>query len=106
MIAVANRIPVNPEHYEAFEKRFAERAGEVDHMPGFVAFRLLRPTEEGQPYIVLTFWESHAHFKAWTESEEFKQGHARSSTLPEGTFTGRPTLEIHEVIGSNRDLPA
>lgn len=34
------------------------------------------------------------------ESLEFKEGHARSSTLPSGTFTGHPQFELHEIIQS------
>jgi len=98
MIVVANRIPVHPDYADAFEERFQERAGLVDGMPGFVKFQILRPTQEGKPYIVQTYWESHDHFTAWTESEEFKQGHGRSSTLPKEAFLGKPELEIHEII--------
>lgn len=99
MIAVMNRIPVNPEHAEAFEARFADRAALVDRMPGFVSYRLLRPTQEGDPYIVMTFWESQVDFQAWTKSPEFKQGHARSGRLPRDAFLGHPKLEVHEIIG-------
>ncbi len=98
MIVTCNRIPVNPKYAAAFEERFGTRANRVDEMPGFVSFQLLRPTSEGEPYIVMTYWESEAHFKAWTESPAFKEGHARSSTLPPETFTGRPTLEVYEVL--------
>ncbi|RMF81694.1 MAG: antibiotic biosynthesis monooxygenase [Chloroflexi bacterium] len=98
MIVVCNRIPVNREHAAAFEERFKDRSGLVENMDGFVSFQLLRPTGDDDPYIVMTYWESHAHFKAWTESDEFKQGHARSGTLPPETFLGHPKLEIHEVI--------
>lgn len=98
MIVTTNRIPVNPEYADAFEQSFKDRASLVDGMAGFIAFQLLRPTSPGDPYIVMTFWESQAHFDAWTTSDTFKEGHARSGTLPEGTFTGRPTLELYEVI--------
>lgn len=98
MIVISNRIPVKPEHRDAFEKVFRERAGLVDGMPGFVSFQLLRPTQEGYPYIVMTFWESMAHFEAWTSSAEFKQGHGRSGTLPPDAFAGPSKLELHEVI--------
>lgn len=98
MIVVANRIPVNPAYAVAFEERFKSRAALVEKMDGFIAFQLLRPTQEGDPYIVMTTWESRAHFDAWTNSPEFRQGHAQSGTLPQETFLGRPTLEIHEVI--------
>ena len=100
MIVVSNRIPVNPDHASAFEERFADRASLVDGMPGFVSFQLLRPTEPGDPYVVMTFWETAEHFKAWTESPAFKEGHARSGSLPHDAFLGHPKLEVHEVIQS------
>ena len=100
MIVVSNRIPVNPQHAEAFEERFADRASLVDGMPGFISFQLLRPTEPGDPYIVMTFWDSQAHFKAWTESDSFTKGHAQSGSLPRDAFLGHPSLEVHEVIQS------
>jgi heme oxygenase (mycobilin-producing) len=98
MIVICNRIPVNPEHAEAFEKTCGARAGLVDGMEGFVSFQLLRPLKPEDPYIVMTFWESREHFDAWTQSDAFKQGHSRSGTLPPETFLGRPTLEMFEVI--------
>jgi heme-degrading monooxygenase HmoA len=98
MITVANRIPVNPDHADAFEERFKQRAHLVEGMDGFISFQLLRPTKDGDPYIVLTLWESRQHFEAWTNSEEFKQGHAQSGTLPKETFLGHPTLEVHEIV--------
>lgn len=105
MFIVNNRIPVNPEHAAAFEKTFSERAGQVDGMPGFVAFQLLRPQSEDQPYVVMTTWQSRAHYEAWVNSDEFKQGHAASSTLPRETFLGRPTLETFEVIQATGSVP-
>ncbi|MEM9954493.1 MAG: antibiotic biosynthesis monooxygenase [Chloroflexota bacterium] len=104
MIVTCNRIPVNPEHAEAFEERFANRTSLVDGMDGFISFQLLRPKKEDDPYVVMTFWESEAHFKAWTESEEFKQGHARSGTLPPQTFLGHPKIEMFEVIQSTTKI--
>ncbi|MGF1505890.1 MAG: antibiotic biosynthesis monooxygenase [Chloroflexi bacterium] len=104
MIVVCNRIDVNPEHSAAFEQRFADRANLVDGMPGFISFQLLRPAKPDDPYVVMTFWESHDHFKAWTTSDEFKEGHARSGTLPPETFRGHPKLEIFHVIQSSEPL--
>lgn len=98
MISVMNRIPVKPEYAEAFEGRFADRAALVDGMDGFVAFRLLRPTKPEDPYVVMTFWESQAHFEAWTQSEEFKKGHAQSGMLPRDAFLGHPKIEVMEII--------
>lgn len=104
MIVTCNRIPVNPEHAEAFEARFADRSSLVDGMAGFISFQLLRPTKAGDPYVVMTFWESEAHFIAWTESAEFREGHARSGSLPSETFSGHPKLEIFDVIQSTTEI--
>ncbi len=98
MIVVMNRIPVNPEFGEAFEERFSDRASLVDGMDGFVSFRLLKPHTPEDPYIVMTIWESHDHFVAWTESDEFKEGHARAGQLPREAFTGHPKIEIMDII--------
>ncbi len=102
MISVANRIFVNPDYAEAFEERFANRAGLVDSMPGFLFNQVLRPSSAGQPYIVLTYWESYASFETWTSSEAFREGHAKSSTLPKEAFSGRNVLEVHQVIQDSR----
>ncbi len=104
MIVTCNRIPVNPEYAEAFEQRFADRASLVDGMPGFISFQLLRPKQEGEPYVVMTFWESEADFEAWTESKAFKEGHARSGSLPPEAFAGHPKLEMYEVIQSTAHI--
>ncbi len=105
MIAVANRIFVAPEYAEAFEERFRTRAGLVDGMPGFISNQVLRPIHPGDPYIVLTFWESYAHFESWTKSDAFIKGHARSGTLPKEAFIAPNKLEVHEVIFSTLSTP-
>lgn len=98
MIVTCNRIPVNAEHAKAFEAVFEARASLVDGMPGFISFQLLRPKKADDPYVVMTFWESEEDFSAWTQSDEFKEGHARSGSLPPETFSGHPKLEMFEVI--------
>ncbi|GGJ60378.1 antibiotic biosynthesis monooxygenase family protein [Deinococcus aquiradiocola] len=98
MITVMNRIAVNPDYAEQFEERFQNRARMVDDMPGFVSNQVLRPTTPDDPYIVLTVWESREHFDAWTRSDAFVQGHARSGTLPKEAFSGPNRLELHEVL--------
>ncbi|GAB4216128.1 MAG: antibiotic biosynthesis monooxygenase [Roseiflexaceae bacterium] len=98
MITTMNRIFVNPEYAEQFEATFRNRAGLVDQMPGFVANQVLRPTSPGDPYIVLTWWESRAHFEAWVRSDAFVKGHATSGTLPREAFAGQNKLELHELV--------
>ena len=99
MITVANRIHVAPENAEAFERAFRERAGLVDQTPGFVRNQVLRPTREGDPYVVLTTWRTREAFEAWTHSASFKQAHAQARQTP----TGDSRLEVHEVIQDSAD---
>ncbi|HEY8418177.1 MAG TPA: antibiotic biosynthesis monooxygenase [Limnochordales bacterium] len=98
MYVVMNRIPVQPAYAQAFEERFRQRAGAVDRMPGFIRTLVLRPDNEEDPYVVLTLWESKDHYLAWTQSEAFQQGHARSGTLPREAFRGRNKLEGFTVF--------
>jgi len=98
MITVANRIYVAPEFGARFEERFRERAGLVDKMPGFVSNMVLRPANEGDPYVVFTVWESRADFLNWVRSDAFVKGHAQSGTLPKEAFTKANVLEMHKVV--------
>jgi heme-degrading monooxygenase HmoA len=98
MITVANRIYVAPEFADAFEERFRKRAGLVDGMPGFVSNQVLRPVNDGDPYVVFTIWNSRDDFLSWVRSDEFVKGHAQSGTMPKEAFTGPNKLEVHEVL--------
>ena len=98
MITVSNRIPVKPEAASTFEEAFQKRMGNVDKFDGFVAFRLLRPSKPEDPYVVLTFWEEESHFRAWTQSDDFKEQHRGSRETAKDVFSGPVKLEIHEVV--------
>lgn len=104
MIAVANRMRVKPEFALAFEERFANRAGLVDAMPGFLSNLVLKPSKPEDPYVILTFWQSREAFEAWTSSPAFQQGHSRSGSLPREAFEGQGQLEVHEVISMAGEL--
>ncbi len=99
MFVTMNRIPVNPEFCDAFEKRFAERIGLVDKAPGFIRNMVLRPVEESSDrHIVLTFWESKEAFMAWTKSDAFREAHARARKAPEGMYLGPGKIEVFETV--------
>lgn len=74
MITVANRIYVAPEYAAAFEQRFRDRAGLVDQMPGFISNQILRPVNDGDPYVVFTFWNSREDFLNWVRSDALLKG--------------------------------
>lgn len=98
MITVANRLYVKPEHADAFETVFRERAGLVDAMPGFVSNLVLRPVNDGDPYVILSTWASREAFMGWIRSDAFVQGHAQSGTLPKDAYFQPNVLEVHEVV--------
>lgn len=77
-IVKINAIEVPEGRGPALEERFAKRAGEVENMPGFLGYELLRPVEGETRYFVYTRWESEEHFRAWVESEAFTRGHAQA----------------------------
>jgi heme-degrading monooxygenase HmoA len=100
MIIVQNRVPVAEGHEEAFLERFRTRRGLVDGQPGFIRNIVLRPLK-GDHFIVLTFWESEEQFRAWTQSDAFKEAHSR--VPPKEMFRGHSELEIHEVALDSSD---
>lgn len=66
---------------DQLEERFRRRVGEVEKMPGFESFELLKP-DEGDTWYVYTRWESVDAFNAWVESESFQRGHAQTRENP------------------------
>lgn len=98
MYVTMNRIFVNPDYVDEFEKRFSDRAHEVDKMEGFVRNLVLRPESKDHPYVVMTFWRSEKDFKNWVNSDAFKRGHAKSGTLPKEAFSTESHLETFEVF--------
>lgn len=74
-----NAIEVGEGRGAELEQRFAKRAREVEQMPGFEGFELLRPTEGETRYFVYTRWESEEAFMAWVSSDAFTRGHAQAA---------------------------
>lgn len=74
-----NALDVPSHLAKTLEERFANRAGEVEKLPGFEGFSLLRPTDDGGRYFVVTRWRSEEDFERWLNSPEFQRGHAQST---------------------------
>lgn len=91
MFAAINYISCTEDYRARFEQLFATRAHAIDRMPGFQHMRVLRPQKEGEPYLILSFWEREEDFKAWTGSPEFAEGHRRGfEDLRAALAEGRP----------------
>jgi heme-degrading monooxygenase HmoA len=78
-----NAITVPPGSGDELARRFAARAGAVDHQDGFEGFELLRPTDGRDQWLVVTRWRDEEAFAAWMSSPAFHHGHAgMNSTAP------------------------
>ena len=93
-----NAISVEPGRGAALEERFAKRAAEVEQMPGFLGFELLRPTEGDDRYFVYTRWQSEEHFRAWVQSPAFTRGHAQAAANQGGPVASHSELLSFEVV--------
>ncbi len=97
-----NAIAVPEGRGAELEVRFSARAGEVEKMPGFEGFELLRPTAGETRYFVYTRWESEEAFLAWVNSEAFTRGHAGPpADLGEG---GQPGSGGHPGLSASGPL--
>ena len=86
-----NYISCTEDYRNRFEELFTSRAGFIDTMPGFVRMHVLRPSAPGHDYLIVSYWETEAAFKAWTRSEAFMKGHRRGfDDLAQAKAEGRP----------------
>lgn len=94
-----NRFRIALGRENDFETLWRERDSYLDDVPGFQAFHLLRAASNAECTLFAshTVWESREDFQAWTESESFRQAHARARA-PEGTYLGHPVFEGFEVV--------
>jgi heme-degrading monooxygenase HmoA len=94
-----NRFRIGQGFEEGFEEMWRTRDSKLNEVPGFVEFKLLRGPEfeGGTLFVSHSVWESRAAFTAWTESDAFKQAHAKARA-PEGTYLGPPMFEGFEVV--------
>lgn len=66
------------EHYrDRFEQLFATRAHAIDRLPGFIDMQVLKPNDDEDKYLIVSYWSNEDSFKEWTKSPEFLEGHKR-----------------------------
>ena len=98
MVVKINAIEVAEGRGPELEARFARRAAEVDGMPGFRGFELLRPVAGESRYFVVTHWDSDEDFQNWVKSAAFTRGHAQARADSQGTVAhGSAVLEFEVV---------
>jgi heme-degrading monooxygenase HmoA len=80
MFIAMNRFRVRKGSEEDFEQVWLNRDSQLNRVPGFVEFHLLKgPEHEDHTlYSTHTLWQSKATFEAWTKSDAFRQAHSRA----------------------------
>ncbi|MBU2502325.1 antibiotic biosynthesis monooxygenase [bacterium] len=99
MYVAMNRFRIARGREDTFEEIWRTRDSQLDKVPGFREFHLLRgePKQDATVIVSHSLWESREAFIAWTESDAFRQAH-RNSRSPEGTVLGPPEFEGFEVV--------
>ncbi|MEJ8766494.1 antibiotic biosynthesis monooxygenase [Oceanobacillus sp. HCA-5259] len=93
---VMNNIPVAEESRALFEDRFKRRKHSVEAMPGFQAFRVLRPYK-GTTYVILTQWSSKKDFEYWKASGEFQEAHELDQVKPSSYLFKNTYLATYDM---------
>jgi len=93
-----NAITVPEQAGPELEKRFAARSAEVDKMPGFEGFELLRPTDGSKRYFVITRWADVESFDAWVSSQAFASEHAKAVSADRPAVSAHAELLSFEVV--------
>jgi len=97
-----NAITVREGSGDELARRFADRAGAVDHADGFEGFELMQPNDDRGTWLVITRWRDEDAFNAWVTSPAFAHGHRgpteKRGTDPEGAAP--PPVGIHSELWS------
>ena len=94
-----NRFRIARGREAGFEALWRERDSQLEGVPGFQRFHLLRGPDDDEAtlYASHTLWDSRQSFEAWTKSEAFRKAHA-NARAPEGTYLGHPVFEGFEQV--------
>ncbi len=92
MIVVMLHMPAEGETAERMIKAFEGRNREVDQMPGFRGFWLLRD-ENRTELVTVTHWDTREDFERWSKSQQMARAHAGQ---PGGS--GQPRLVTYDVV--------
>ena len=94
-----NRFQVVSGREKDFEDIWLNRETQLEAVPGFEEFHLLRgpEAEDHTLYASHTVWQSHAAFEAWTKSEAFRAAHANAGSGHKVTYLEHPKFEGFEV---------
>jgi len=95
MFIAMNRFQVEEKNEAAFEDLWLNRESHLHKLDGFVEFHMLKGAlnDDGiRLYASHTVWADEDAFKAWTNSESFRDAH-RNAGQTKKLHVGHPTFE-------------
>lgn len=102
MFVVMNRINVEPEKADGFEKVFSSTMQKtLGNIPGLLRSTLLRPGRPDQPWVSTMEFVDEAAFGAWMSSPAFQAAHRhapRESESTDGNPVAGNNIETFTVI--------
>lgn len=66
---IMETLPITKDGQPLFEQEMKKKKKAMQKMPGFLAFRLLRP-RRGHDYIVMSQWNKMSSYDKWKENEQ------------------------------------
>ena len=98
MFIAMNRFRVKKGSEQAFEKVWLSRDTQLNEVPGFVEFHLLKGPEHEDftLYASHTVWQNQGAFEAWTKSEAFRAVH-KDAGQNKPLYIDHPQFEGFEV---------
>jgi heme-degrading monooxygenase HmoA len=98
MFIAMNRFRVKKGSEQAFEKVWLSRDSQLNKVPGFVEFHLLKGPEHEDftLYASHTVWQNQSAFEAWTKSEAFRAVH-KDAGQNKPLYIDHPQFEGFEV---------
>ena len=93
-----NRLRVKKGSEQAFENVWLNRDSQLNKVPGFVEFHLLKGPEHEDftLYASHTVWQNQGAFEAWTKSEAFRAAH-KDAGQNKPLYIDHPQFEGFEV---------
>ncbi|AVP35885.1 antibiotic biosynthesis monooxygenase [Staphylococcus felis] len=83
---VLNYIKVLDDQTDVFESNFLNKDSHIKQLDGFVALRILRPKHPDNYYLIITLWESEAHFKMWCQSKQYQDSYRNTNILSQKQY--------------------
>ena len=98
VFVVTNRITVKKGFAEKMAPRFT-KGGKIEELKGFHKIEVwqVNVDEDSEDMYVNTWWETEEDFKAWTQSDAFKEAHKNRG---QSSSESSPVI-ISEIVKAN-----